>query len=350
MADNSVDARLTAMLNSANSGTKVSIPVEIDDDESAVVEQEDETDDEDDSAQPDGEDDTSEEEDTSEDPEGESDESSEADDDGDEEPTEEVDAEEPKEEEVEEETPVSPPAVDPQATIAAMQHQIALMSNLLLGQQKPAPAPSAPEHDDLPDQLIREAIFGGDPEKFKALPVDTQRRVTQVWERYSTKEARYAKNPALRYQEEIQEHVQQHVMAIVQPVLQDLQEREIDRLTQRHLAPLGDEKNPIRQRAVDIFTTLPGSKGTWPEREKVLAAAVVMARAEALSRKSDAEKKKLGAKKVQARAAGGGKLKGALPKSGNGASGKIPSMGDNESPLDYARRIQKHVKNMKKGK
>lgn len=343
------DDRLTKMLQSANSGTKVTVPAtveeedsfDLDDDETA-------TDGDGDAALPDGEDDTTDTpevtEDTSAEPDGESDETPETDEDaGDGEPSEDVDTEEGQEEEVEE---PQAPAPDPQAaTIAALQQQVAFMSNMILGQQQHSlAAPPVSGDDDLPDMHVRGAIFGGDPKVFEALPEDTKRRVVQVYERYTAAETRYAKNPALRYEEQIRDRVRQEIEAAVKPLREDLEVREADRLITRHLAPLGDEAHPLRVRAMQIFGTLPGSKGGWAEREKVLATAVILARAERLGRQTDAAKKSGTAKKVQAKAAGGGKLKGSLPKSGNKSSGKLPEMGDNESPKDYARRIAKFSK------
>lgn len=338
MADeNSGQDRLNRLLQGANTGEPSSQSAESGEDS---FEMDDdlgiEGEDDEDAAPAGDEDDTSDTEDTTED-----DTDSEGDEPSDDEET---DDDEPATEPVADEDVVEAPAPttggDPM--VAALQQQISfLQAQMLAAQQPVAPPPS--EVVEVPDDLVVRTIFQGmTREDFAKLPQNVQENLSKVYERYSRAEARYAKNPALRYEEQFKARVEQTVRTIVEPLLRAEAERETDRLISRHLEPLA--KTPeIRKRAVQIFQELPGSNGDWVTKERVLAAAVKLARAEVIDRKVDATKKTLGAKKAQARAAGGGKLKGAPSKKGNGKSGGIPDMRDNEKPEAYARRIAKFL-------
>lgn len=336
--------RLTRMIAAATTGSTSSEGSGGGEDSFDADGPEEEEDDEDAALVDDQVDTSDESEDTTEEVTEESDETSDADDEDEtEEPADEDGADEDTEETVEEEAQAPAPTVDP--AVAAMQQQIQFLQAQVLASQQPKPAlpPSAEEFDDLPDALVRGVMFGTLPrDQFDALPQNVQARLSKVYESYSAREARYAKNPALRYQEQFQSEVQKHVLSIVQPLLRERDERETDRLIGRHLAPIKTAE--IRQRAVEIFQTLPGSNTTdWGTKEKLLEAAVKMARGEFHDRRVDASKKKTGAKKVQGKAAGGGKLKGAPTSKGNGKSGGIPDMKDNEKPEAYAKRIAKYL-------
>lgn len=230
--------------------------------------------------------------------------------------------------------------------------QIALLMSLVdpkaLQQAQPAPLP--PARPKPPLSVVKAALFGGMPkDQWEKLPAEQRAQAEEVAQRHVEDESRFALDPSLRYQEQIQREVITDVLKLIRPILDDFHVKEARSKVDEPLKAVRDPN--VRQRALDLYNRNPGSRsGEWRERGQAMELAIMAAEGESLKRQAAERKQQKVAGRVQKAASGGGTLK-AAPKNGGAPQGEgIPDMKANESVVDYYARVEKILSNNKNNK
>lgn len=277
-----------------------------------------------------------------------------ADETGDEEPGDAEPDEEPEAEEEESSEDADPETEDAEPDLASQlaveQAKSARLVEWILSQQQAPPQQPAapPPDDDLPDSVLTTALVGS-PDQIAKIPEAQRAKALSAVERAMAFQRLVARKGIGALYPEIQRQVLQDVARFVAPLVRSHQEAEADRLIVKHLDPIKDQK--VRGRAAQIYAMLPGSQSTsWADKGKALEVAVLAAKGEAMQTVKQGNKQKAGAAKAQAKTVNGKKLKPTNTKAGSGSGAqKLPDMKDNESGVDYARRIAPLLNKNKKG-
>lgn len=236
----------------------------------------------------------------------------------------------------------------PDLTLLALQtradENAALNAKLveLLGQQTKAKnvVPKADDYADVPDDLLKMALFGAPPEAFQQFPQTLIDRARTAAKAHADRTIKLLRNPAALL-EDLKGQIQELVNSRVRPIEDDYSTRRANELAEKHF-----KKHPkeVQDRVKDVFNSLPGgSSSNWSviERDLKLAERVALAETSVKGNKADANKRTT--QKIQRIAAGGGKLKGSK-KVGQGAAPgpkSRPSKRNDESYSQYAARLEK---------
>lgn len=210
----------------------------------------------------------------------------------------------------------------------------------LLSQRQEKAKPKADDFADVPDDLMRIALFGGATEQIMSrfTPVQVERARTAA-EAHAARQIRYVRNPAAML-EDLKDRVTELVSQRVRPIEDDYTQRRANDLASRYFTK--HDKN-VQERIRTTFNTMPGSNGDdWKTIEANLKLAEKLALLETQSKGSKADSQKKTAKKVQQIAAGGGKLRGTQTAKGNGSSPSArPTKKDDETYEQFGRRLAK---------
>lgn len=224
--------------------------------------------------------------------------------------------------------------------IASLREERRVMLDLLKERQQP-PAPPPPDPNaDVPDEVLRMALFGDSTGQWKTVPQDIQAKALRLAQEHVSREIRAARSPKV-----LKDEIQQAVFEQVAPLVEDYHSRKARELTERHLAPLKDPA--MEARAKELFKTMPGANSAnWRDIEKALEAAATKARAEVLEKRFREQDNKTKAGKVQKTGNGGTKLK---PTGKPGTPAKVvskdsrPPMKPGERLTDYFDRIKSYL-------
>lgn len=226
--------------------------------------------------------------------------------------------------------------------VKVQQAQIASLVDVLReGKERPneeKPKGRAPEAD-LTDDDLKAALFGS-LDDLKNMGEERRSKALQAARRRMDEEVRYFRDPTARYTEQLREMVLKDVFTAIHPVLEDLNERKVQQLVRENLDPIKDPT--VKERAKEIYLESAGSSAPrWSDRQKTMALAVKAARLEAVERARDQKRQKKRARKVQAQASGGGKLRGTA-RQGKGARPKdqFPDLKLGQSLSEYAEELR----------
>jgi hypothetical protein len=198
-----------------------------------------------------------------------------------------------------------------------------------------------PEREQIPEEAVRLALFGGDEEAWKGLPPKTRADAQKVAKDYAEREARYALNPALRYQD-IREQVLNDVLGQLEPVIQEYHNQRAAKVVETHVGKITDPAD--KKRLGEILATVPGSKSRdWDDRARALEIAGKLLDAEKKQASIAKAEQKLTAKERQQqanKAAASRQKRGkAAPPPGN--QRRAPRLEEGESLADFADRLLK---------
>lgn len=242
----------------------------------------------------------------------------------------------------EEDEPEEPETDDPLAHLRSeVERERALNAKLMdMIQSKSPAAPSnqVDTYDDVPDDLLKLAVFGAPQEAYANFNPAAVARAKQAADRHWSAVLKAVRNPEVAF-EQIKGKVDGIVNERVAPLHRDFAMRKADSLAEKFLKPL---PGPLQKRAQELFKTLPGSKSTsWDDVERDLAISVKLAKAESLDKDHKSKTQKVKAGQVQRKAAGGGKLKGTKTPTATGtpANGR-PRKDDKESWVEYHARLK----------
>lgn len=258
-------------------------------------------------------------------------------------------SEESTEIEIEDE-PAAPKAPDQAKTndleevrreLAALRSERQVMLELLReSRQKVTTPPPAPDPTaDVPDDVLRMALFGDSTGQWQSVPQDVKAKAVKLAQEHVSRTIREARSPKVRV-EAIKDELNQAVFEQVAPLVEDYHSRKAREVAEKHLTPLKDPV--VEKRAKELFAEMPGSKSTsWKDIERALQAAASQARAEALEKRFQEQENKSKAKQVQKGSTGGTKLKSGTKGSAIKPSLEAPPpMKPGERLSDYNARIK----------
>lgn len=226
----------------------------------------------------------------------------------------------------------------------AEQNQLQTKLLDILEQQKAAfeSSKAPPSREELDPEVIRMALYGDpdqDMDAFKALDPATIKKAEKFRSEWAERQARYAADPKLRYQEEIRDLVLQDVQALVSPFLETnaVQQAEtVFREVAGDVTP--DEKREIGK----IYMTLPGADSpSIEENRKALEAAVKLFRANKEIASLRKVTKKSRAKVKQQRANQRAARKGSAPRSSPGTRSERPRWTPGVDLAEYAKQLER---------
>lgn len=211
--------------------------------------------------------------------------------------------------------------------------------DILAQQHQRLQAPPAAPKVDLPDDVIRMALFGGATEEdWNRLPPDQKRAARDMAQAYAEREIRYAKDPEARLKE-LRPLIQQEARALVAPYLQ---ERETARAREVFTKHAGDLDATDRKRLQEIYSTIPLSQSPhFEDQAAAFELAAERVRVEKERRSLQESKVRVATRESQQKAARAASRKGSRKGSGNTPAPNVrPPMGEFESPLEYAERLR----------
>lgn len=216
--------------------------------------------------------------------------------------------------------------------LAALRSERQIMLELLKERQQKVVTPPPPDPTaDVPDEVLRMALFGDTTGQWQSVPQDMKAKAVKLAQEHVSRTIREARSPKVRV-EGLKDELNQAVFEQVAPLVEDYHSRKAREVADKHLTPLKDPV--VEKRAKELFAEMPGSKSTnWKDIERALQAAASQARAEALEKRFQEQENRSKAKQVQKGSTGGTKLK-----SGTKGSSPKPSI-DNPPPMKPGERL-----------
>lgn len=199
-------------------------------------------------------------------------------------------------------------------------------------QQQSQKAKAAEEYG-ISEETVELVLFGGPEGSLEKLDPQTRAKAQRFARDWTKEQSRYALDPSKFYQEKIRDLVLADLRQVVGPVVQQQTVREAQAVIDRHLEGL-DPKS--KQRVAEVFKTLNSPT------EDALKFAADYVRKELETEQLAQRERKVETAERQKQANRKAARKGARPKRrAKTSNNQRPRMQPGESPLDYARRLQK---------